>query len=316
MTRAHGARTAAVSSIVQCSVKAAIAEVRNIAKGTGLHHVGLALAVMLATTGCASAGGSSDQLRSTVYATHRMVQDLSQNLSGTVTQLSGTTAELVARLGTTDQQMRELLSVAQENQYKLEQLQYSLNTLTATLYRHLNLSPPEPAILPSPSGPPGLVPEITRGEILVEPPLGVPRPDTSAFAPDRAALSLEADAHYRQAQQFYADEDYLQALRQFEEHLAKYPNSDHRINSAYWRAHCHFKMGEYAEAITGFTDLRSQYPDHMKVPTAMYHQAVAYSRLGQNARAVELFQRLVREHPDAVATEGARGALRQLQTLN
>ena len=321
MMRVPGARTVAVNSIVQCSAKAAIAEVRTIAKGAGLRHVGLALAVMLATTGCASAGGSSDQLRSTVYATHRMVQDLSQNLSGTVTQLSGTTAELVARLGTTDQQMRELLSVAQENQYKLEQLQYSLSTLTATLYRHLNLSPPEPAILPSLPGPPGVVPEITRGEILVEPPLGTPQPDTSVTAAtsigaDRAALSLEAAAHYREAQRLYADEDYQQALRHFEEHLAKYPDSEHGINSAYWSAHCHFKMCEYPEAIAGFTDLRSQYPDHGKVPIAMYHQAVAYSRLGQNARAVELFQRLIREHPDAVATEGARGALRQLQSLN
>ena len=75
-------------------------------------------------------------------------------------------------------------------------------------------------------------------------------------------------------------------------------------------------MGEYAEAISGFDELRNQYPNSGRVPTAMYNQAVAYSRLGQNARAIELFQQLVREYPDAVATEGARGALRQLQSLN
>ncbi len=286
--------------------------------GTGLRHVGLALAVILATTGCASAGGSTDQLRSTVFATHRMVQDLNENLSGTVAQLNGTTAELVARIGASDQQMRELMSVAQENQYKLEQLQYSLGTLTATLYRHLNLSPPEPATLPSPSRPPGGMPEITRGEILVEPPVGAPQPDTSvtAIGADPAALSLEADSHYRQAQQLWANEEYAQALRQFEEHLANYPNSEHRAKAAYWRAHSHLKMGEFPEAISGFNELRSQYPDSDKVPIAMHNQAVAYSRLGQNARAIELFQRLIREYPDDVATEGAREKLRQLQTLN
>ena len=279
--------------------------------GTRLYHLNFAVALMLLTSGCASAGGSSDQLRSTVYATHRMVQDLNQNLSGTVTQLSSTTAELVARLGASDQEMRELMSVAQENQYKLERLQYSLDTLTATLYRHLNLSPPEPAMLPAPSRPIGWTPEMTRGEIVIEPPLGQPQPDTSL----PPAQTIDEDAHYRQAQQLYASDNFMDASRHFEEHLSLFPDSKHKAKAAFWRAHCHLRMGEYPEAISGYEEVRDQYPDSDKVPTAMYNQAVAYSRLGQNARAIELFQRLVREYPDDVATEGARGALRQLQSL-
>ena len=292
--------------------------------GARLHHLNFAVALMLLTSGCASAGGSSDQLRSTVYATHRMVQDLNQNLSGTVTQLTSTTAELVARLGASNQEMRELMSIAQENQYKLEQLQYSLDTLTATLYRHLNLSPPEPA-LPAPSRPIGRAPERTRGDIVVEPPLGWPQPDTSGTdlrpgfrpgSPPSVTQTIDEDAHFREAQQLYASDDYMAALGRFEEHLSLFPDSEHRAKATYWRAHCHFKMGEFGEAISGFNELRDQFPNSDKVPTAMYNQAVAYSRLGQNARAIELFQRLVREYPDAVATEGARGALRQLRSLN
>ena len=296
--------------------------------GLKLRHLTLAVAVMLTTSGCASAGGSSDQLRSTVYATHRMVQDLSQNLSGTVEQLSGTSAELVARIGATDQQMRELVSVAQENQYKLEQLQYSLDTLTATLYRHLNLSPPEQAVLPAPRRPVSRGQDFTRGQIVVEPPAGLPQPDTAVtravtppptFTPfDRGprTAGVEENAHYRQAQQLYAGENYAEALRQFEEHLTMFPSSEHAAKASYWLAHCHFKLGQYPEAIGGFDRLRTDYPDNNKVPIAMHNQAVAYSRLGQNARAIELFQRLIREHPDDVATEGAREKLRQLQSLN
>ncbi len=286
---------------------------------TRVYHLKLAVAVVLLTSGCASAGGGS-QLQSTVYATHRMVQELNQNLSGTVTQLSSTTAELVARLGASAQEMRELMSVARENQYKLERLQYSLDTLTATLYRHLNLSPPESRVPPAPSRPIGRTPESTRGGILVEPPLGRPQPDTgrSGLAPDTGAAvapTIDEDAHYLEAQQLYASDNYMDALRHFEEHLRLFPDSKHRAKATYWRAHCHFKMGEYSEAISGFDGLREQFPDSDKVPTAMYNQAVAYSRLGQNARAIELFQRLIREYPDAVATEGARGALRQLLSL-
>lgn len=289
--------------------------------GARLYHLSRVVALMLLTSGCASAGSSSSQLQSTVYATHRMVQDLNQNLSGTVAQLSSTTAELVARLGASNQEMRELMSVAQENQYKLEQLQYSLDSLMATLYRHLNLSPPEPRVLPAPSTPIGRTPK-TRGEIVVEPPLGRPQPDTALrpdLAPDIAApagQTIDEDAHYLEAQQLYASDNFMEALRHFEDHLRLFPDSKHRAKATYWRAHCHFKMGEYSEAISGFDGLREQFPDSDKVPTAMYNQAVAYSRLGQNARAIELFQRLVREYPDDAATERARGALRQLRSLN
>lgn len=283
--------------------------------GLQLRNLALAMAAVLATSGCASAGGSTIQLQSTVSATHRMVQDLSENLSGTLDQLNGTSAELVARLGTTDQQMRELISVAQENQYKLEQLQHSLDTLTATLYRHLNLSPPEQTVVPAPRRPL----DIPQRRIVVEPPVSQAQPDTGVttlVSPELPRDTAEENAHYRQAQQLYASENYADALRQFEEHLRMFPNSEHSAKAAYWRAHCHFKMGQYPEAISGFEKLRTDYPANSKVPIAMHNQAVAYSRLGQNARAVELFQRLIREHPDDVATEGAREKLRQLQNLN
>lgn len=299
--------------------------------GYQVRNLTLAMAAILATSGCASAGGSSSQMQSTVYATHRMVQDLSENLSGTLDQLNGTSAELVAKLGATDQQMRDLVSVAQENQYKLEQLQRSLDMLTATLYRHLNLSPPEQVVLPIPRRPLGGTPEPPRGRIepprgriVVEPPVAPVRPDTGVttttipapILPELAPDTVEEDAHYRQAQQLYAGENYAKALGHFEEHLMMFPNSEHAAKATYWRAHCYFKMGQYSEAISGFDKLRSDYPANSKVPIAMHNGAVAYSRLGQNARAVELFQRLIREHPDDVATEGAREKLRQLQNIN
>lgn len=287
------------------------------------HHFNLAIAVMLVTTGCATAGGSTDQLQSTVYATHRLVQDLSQNISGTVTRLSDTTAELVTRLDTSDRQLRELVSVAQENQRKLEQLQLSLDTLTQTIYRQYNLSPPRSSTLPSPGRPLSAPPEFTRGEIIVEPPSGRPQSDTGILAEPSvtppagtAPDSTGEDAHYRQAQQLYANDSYAQALQLFREHLMQFPTSKHSANAMYWLAQCSLRMGQNSEAIAGFDDLRAQYPDSGKVPSAMHNQAVAYSRLGQNARAIELFQRLIREYPDDVATVGAREKLRQLQNLN
>lgn len=304
------------------------------------HLTVISLGAVLATSGCASAGPSGDELRNTIYATHRMVQNLDDNLSGTVSQLTQTTADLSARVDASDQQLRELNSLALENQRKLETLQASLDSLTTTLYRHFNLSPPQPITAPPPAGGP-----VQRPGVTIEPPPGR-TPGPSATPPQGQPQSqttqpgvqvtppaqpqgtqetsgeftpptgMDEISHYRSAQQLYAREDYAAALEKFKEDLQLFPDSPNADNATYWMAHCYFKLGDYQQAIDGFEQLRAKYPNSDKVPTAMHNEAVAYSRLGQNARAIELFQRLIREYPDNPATESARQKLRQLQDLN
>jgi tol-pal system protein YbgF len=292
------------------------------------------LGAVLAFPGCASAGPSGeDDLRSTVFATNRMVQNLDTNLSGTVAKLSDTAATMTARLDSTDTELRQLSSLAVENQRKIERLQASLDSLTATLYRHFNLSAPQPISAPATAiTSPGAAPAPTGG-VVVEPPstLGqrpaAPAPTAPteilpplegaapavAATPPAARPGVDEIEHYRAAQQLYAREDYASAMKQFDEHLKLFPNSSNAANASYWKAHCSFRLNDYPQAIQGFEELRAKYPTSDKVPTAMHNQAVAYSRLGQNQRAIELFQQLIREYPDHPATEGAREKLRQLQ---
>jgi tol-pal system protein YbgF len=296
---------------------------------------------VLVFPGCASAGPSQDELRSTIYATHRMVQNLDTNLSGTVAKLSDTAATMSTRLDATDQELRQLSSMAVENQRRIERLQASVDSLTATLYRHFNLSAPQPVASPSfqPTTPtpiiqggtgvvvqqPGPAPaprSAAPTEIL--PPLEgstpgatvTPPPATTVQPPVAAAPSVASPADvelYRAAQQLYAQENYLAAQKQFDEHLKQFPNSPNAANAAYWKAHCTFRLNDFPQAILGFEEFRAKYPTSDKVPTAMHNQAVAYSRMGQNARAVELFEQLIQQYPDEPATQSAREKLRQLQ---
>ncbi len=287
---------------------------------------------ILVFPGCASAGPSSDDLRSTIFATHRIVQGLDANLSGTVSKLSDTTATLSTRLDTTDQELRQLSSMAQENQRKIERLQASVDSLTATLYRHFNLSPPQPIAAPITTFPSqGVSPTpIQGGAVSVEPPTVTgPRPATAApgpttvlppldsagapsAAPGQVAPADEVEL-YRSAQALYARDDFGGALKQYDDYLKQFPNSPNTANAAFWKAQCSLRLNDYPQAITGFEEMRAKYPTSDKVPTAMHNQAVAYSRLGQNQRAIELFQQQIREYPDHPATEGAREKLRQLQ---
>ena len=267
-----------------------------------------------ATTGGGGSIGGNDPVRSTVYETHRLVQNLERELGGSVERLNETTADLLARIEASDRETRRLLSVAEENQVKLEQLQRSLDDLTDTIYKQFNLTPPvRPGQRRSTFVPPPRDVDIQRGGIVVQPPDDREQPPPRI---DTTPPPLDSNAHYRQAQELYTREEYQQALQQFGAHLALFPNTRHAANAQYWKAHCHFKLGEYEPAIDEFQRLRTLYPDSGKVPTAMHNQAVSFSRLGQIERAIDLFKDLILEYPNDVGSESAREKLRQLQGAN
>ena len=269
--------------------------------------------VALTHSSCATAGGrvgaaGSDPVRSTVYDTHRMTQKLDTSLS----RLNETTAELLVRIEASDREMRRLMSVAEENQVKLELLQQSIDDLTATIYKQFNLSPPSRRTPRGPARPPSPVDMEGEG-IIVVPPDG-----TQPFLPSVDLIPpppLDAEAHYRQAQNMYSTQDYGRALEQFSTHLALFPASKYVGNAQYWRAHCLFKLGEFETAIDEFDLFRTRYPTSGKVPTAMHNQAVSFSRLGQSERAKELFKDLILQYPNDAAAESAREKLRSLQGL-
>ncbi len=268
--------------------------------------------LLLCAAGCSTAAGGNSV--TTSYSTHRLVEEMDSNLTTALNRLNETTADLLARQEANDRAARQLMSVAEENQLRLDRLQRSLDSLTSTLYQHLNLSPPPSMPTVTPNFSPGAV-DVESDGITVQPPsnpIGIEYPDRP---PIRQTQTINPDQHYRAAQDFYASGNYQQAVEHFAEHNVRFPDSPHASNAQYWKAHCHFKMGSYDQAIEEFERLRSDFPTSTKIPTAMHNQAVAYSRKGQNARAEALFRRLIAEYPDDVATEGAREKLRRLQGL-
>ncbi|HEO71640.1 MAG TPA: hypothetical protein ENN80_10285, partial [Candidatus Hydrogenedentes bacterium] len=84
--------------------------------------------VAVVMSGCSTTGGGS-QLENTVYDTHRRMVKLDTGLEGSVTKLNETTAELIARVNQSDQQVRTLQGIAEENQVKIDRLQQTLDNL-------------------------------------------------------------------------------------------------------------------------------------------------------------------------------------------
>lgn len=279
--------------------------------------VPLVLALFAVAVGCASGGGK--QLENTVYETHRRVVNLDDSLKGSVTKLNETSAELLVRVNEGDQQTRALQSVIEENQVKLDALIKDLDEFRATLYRQFNLSQP-------PGGAPRMGTKIMTDEIVVRPPgtalapegnalEPVPEletPSVSAPAPPNAGVS-NPEADYQRAQQSYANQDFANAIEQFNAFLQRYPGSENSPNAQFWKAKSLQSLERYGEAVPEFEKLRNDFPTTVKVPYAMHQQAVCHARLGQTQRAIELMQDVVENYPTTPAAEQSKSDLKKLK---
>ena len=280
---------------------------KNVALSVGM-------AIVLAACGTVSGGGA--QLENTVYDSHRRIVKLDQQLEGSVTKLNETTAELIARVNQSDQQVRTLQSIIEENQVKIDRLQKTLDNLAVTIHRSLNLSLPDTGRVPvggpsevevegvrvsPPPGPAGLPPSAAAVPGVTAP--GTPTPSVPAGDPE---------TDYQIAQKSYANEDYALALEQFGAYLQRYPNTDLCANAQFWKGYSYFKIEKYEEAIAEFERLRTNYPDSTKVPFGMHIQAMAHKALGQTARAVALLKEVVENYPMTPAADSSKTELENL----
>lgn len=286
-----------------------------------LRDVGLCITLSAGVlVGCET---TSSQMETTVYDMHRRIVRQEKDLSETITQLNETSATLSQRVNEADQQTRRLVSMQEEMQFKLENLEDTLESFRSTMYRHFNLSGAGSRSLSAPA---------TGGDVTIEPPSnmgasanqsGDADTQPTMVEPAEQTVTPEEDTSssgtpredYAEAQATYAAGDYQTALQQFDNFLQSYPNSDSemRANAQFWKAKSLLNEDNYREAIQEFDKLQSQYPTSTKVPFALHNQAVAHSRIGQNEEAIRLMQSVIDEYPISPAADQARADIRRLQ---
>ncbi len=292
------------------------------------------LSVSVLTTGCGTMGGG--QKDNAIYDTQRRVANLDKNLSGSVNKLNQNTADLIARLDATDQQLKTLQSQVEENTAKSGQVEKKLDTLTSSLSRYFRSGATPPPRAPSGQGseiaPPSGEPQISRPS--QEPPPVQPTPVQStpnapnatmppaaslpppSVPPAASAAPISAgnpEADYKQAQKSYVSENYKAALEQFSAYLGQYPTSEDAPHALYWKAKSLQSLGQYESAVGEFEKLRTNYPMNNRVPYAMLYQATSQVKLGQTARASELLQQVIRNYPMTPAADQAKTELKRLK---
>jgi TolA-binding protein len=302
-----------------------------------LHRaLGVTCAIALAgtLTSCSTMGGGSDTDKM-VAATYASVKKLDSQLTPQVDRLNTTTTELNAHVEETDRQTRALQSSIEDQQVKLEQMEKKLDSLTNTLYKQLNLSPPsaqsrvnpltpqsvyvderkvevvEPAPGPeaTDSAPPEPVPDISSPPAEVD--ARATTPVKAETTPSQTALDL-----YMKARADFDAQRYDAAVTKFTEFLDTHKDTELGDRAQYTKGLCYFYMDQFDKAIGEFDTLRTKYPDSDRVPNGLYYQANSHLKMKQREKAKRVLSELVEKYPMSQPAEKAAPVLKQLQETN
>ncbi len=253
---------------------------------------------------------ASSQVETLLYDTHRKVTNLNNSLDGAIKKLDQTTTDLVSRVDSSEEQTRQLRSMVEENQVKLDTLAQQLGELTATIYQQFNLTTSGGgySAVSTPV-------ETAPNSVAIEPPVIDNAPEEPEDTTTTIGSADPAAAHtvYREAQKVWLSNDYAGALGLFTDFLARYPNTELAGNAQYWQGRCYLKLERYNDAINAFEQVRAAYPDNeAKVSQAMQSQAVALSRMGQNDGAEALLREVIAKYPTSTAARQAESDLAKL----
>jgi tol-pal system protein YbgF len=131
---------------------------------------------------------------------------------------------------------------------------------------------------------------------------------TSATAPtDTDNQGGSATEIYLQAFSDYASGRFEQAIQGFETFLRRHAHSDYAGNAQYWLGECFYAQQQYSQAVKEFQRTVERYPQGNKTPDALLKMASALTQLGQPGRAEEALQVLRSRYPDSPAARKPLG---------
>ena len=111
---------------------------------------------------------------------------------------------------------------------------------------------------------------------------------------------------YLQAFGDYASGRYQSAVYGFETFLQRFPNNSYASNAQFWLADCYFNQQQYAEAIRQFQRVLNNYSGAPKSPDALYKIAIAQLQLGATDEARQAVETLNQRYPKSTAAQKAQ----------
>jgi len=264
----------------------------------------LALAAALAAGGCVSSQ-DIDELQSQLSEIQRQILQAQQqapskreveNLEASVGQQMGsllkTEADMQVKLQDLSGQIDQLQAQLEDTNYRLSQLSQQIATTNQELKAFREESQQAP---PMGAVPPG----------DVAPPVQQPAGGTGGSGADPKALY---DAAYND----YLKGNYDLAVREFQEYLANFPETDLADNATYWIGESFYRQKRYRQAIEQFDTVASRYPRSDKVPAALLKKGYAHLELNERTQGIGQLRQVLRQYPSSTEANLARQRLREI----
>jgi tol-pal system protein YbgF len=255
------------------------------------------LAVALATAGCVS---SQDIQGLQTQLTDIQKQMLQLQKQAGEAPSKQEVSNLQSSVG---QQMQGLLKTEADMQVKLQDLSSQIEALQSKLedtnFRLSQLSQQIAATnqeLKSFHAPPAAV---------------VPAPDGSTTAPPLAGAGADPKI-YDAAYNDFLKGNYDLSMREFQEYLANFPNTDLSDNATYWIGECYYRQKRYRQAIEQYDAVLTKYPRSDKTASALLKKGYAHLELGERSQGIVQLQHVLRQYPTSDEANLARGRLREM----
>ena len=133
-----------------------------------------------------------------------------------------------------------------------------------------------------------------------------PAPPAAGDVPATAQAEGSPTEIYLQAFGDYASGRYQAAIHGFTAFLQRFPNNSYASNAQYWLGDCYFNQQQYPQAIQEFQRVVSDYPNAPKSPDALLKIAMAQLQLGATAEARQAVDTLSQRYPKSPATQKAQ----------
>ncbi|MDX1648815.1 MAG: tol-pal system protein YbgF [Myxococcota bacterium] len=213
---------------------------------------------------------------------------------------SGTLMDLLARVESLQQEVRELRGRLEEQDHRLDRLRERQKELYVDVDRRLQRM------------------EAGRGEAAPAAPEAPAEPPPPATAAPPAAAAppadpLEEQAAYEAAFNLLRDGRYERAGDAFGRFVQRYPTSGYADNALYWLGESHYVTRDFDAARQAFQRVVDEHPQSDKFTHALLKIGYIHHEQGNLDAAEQVLTILVDDHPQSTAARLARERLKRVR---
>lgn len=137
-------------------------------------------------------------------------------------------------------------------------------------------------------------------------------PETTEAPQTSEEIPSTPQSIYNTAYADYLRGDYDLAINGFQEFLRLFADSELSDNAQYWIGECYYSQGKFMQAVKEFDKVIIKFPQADKLPAAHLKKALSYFELNQIGQAVIQLQQLIKEFPTSSEARIAREKLESL----